>query len=467
MEKVDILIKNSLLLATMDDDREIVNGQLAIKDNKIIAIGTGLDLEFEAARVIDATGCLVLPGLINTHHHLYQTLTRAIPLVQDAKLFDWLTNLYELWREIDEEGFYISAKAGIAELLLTGCTTTSDHLYLFPKGAKNLIDVEIKAAQEMGIRFNATRGSMSRGKSQGGLPPDDVIQTEDEILTDSERLINQYHDSSDFSMCRVSLAPCSPFSVTPELMKQTAELARKKNVLLHTHLCETMDEEDYCISNLGMRPLKYMESVDWLGNDVWYAHGIHFNEDELKVLAEAGTGIAHCPVSNLRLGSGIAKIPQFLEMGGKVGIAVDGSASNDSSSLLAEVKMSMLVHRIGTSVESMPARKALQIATTGGASIFNRKDIGQLKKGMAADIAIFKLDDLAYAGSLSDPLAALLFCGHDTRAEYVIVNGKLLVENKKIINFDTLELTEMMNKKAKEMLDRAEKNSGINFLKRK
>ncbi|NLF39636.1 8-oxoguanine deaminase [bacterium] len=449
-----ILLQDCAAVATVNDrDDVILNGDILVRGNRIIAVGENLDAD--ADDVIDCSGKVAVPGFVNTHHHLFQVLTRAIPAVQDAKLFDWLVRLYEIWRGITPDSVYASAMAGLAELLLTGCTTAADHLYLFPRAtSRHLIDEEIRAANELGIRFHPTRGSMSRGKSHGGLPPDDVVQTEREILDDSERVIREYHDPARFSMCRLSLAPCSPFSVTTELLKEAAALARAKNVQLHTHLCETVDEEEYCRQVYGMRPVEYMESVGWLGEDVWFAHGIHFNDDEINLLGRTKTGIAHCPTSNLRLGSGIAPVRALVDAGARVGIAVDGSASNDSSNMLREVQLAMLIHRINSGVASMPAKLALRLATRGGAAVLGRGDIGSIEPGKAADIALFDIDTLAYAGAHHDPVAAVLFCGFDQRAWLTMVNGRIVVQEKELVGFDEQDIAAQANEASAELCGR-------------
>jgi 8-oxoguanine deaminase len=452
-----LLVKNAEIIATFDDKMtSYKKSDLYMEGPEILEIGKNLDKN--ADTVIDATGKVVIPGLINTHHHFYQTLTRVLPAVQDARLFDWLLYLYEIWRGISPEAVYWSTKGALAELLLTGCTTTTDHHYVFPKGqCGNLIDEQIRAAKKIGIRFHPTRGSMSLGKSGGGLPPNDVVQDEETILLDSERLIDTYHDPSRFSMCRIALAPCSPFSVTPELMKQTAVLARKKGVLLHTHLAETADEDDFCMERLGMRPLEYMQSLDWVGNDVWFAHCVYLNEKEIKIMAETGTGVAHCPTSNMRLGSGAAPVPEMVKAGVPVSLAVDGSASNDSSDMLAEVRQCMLLHRVVKGVDAMSAMEALRIATRGGADVLRRDDIGSLEPGKAADMAIFDLDKLEFAGAHQDPVAALVFCGISHRADTVIVNGEVVVRKGHLVHENEWKISEEMNRHAKRLLKLAAK----------
>ena len=456
MPKDTILIKNALRIAVMDDaGTEISGGDILIEGRAIKS--TGKNLRAPGAKIIDASGCVVVPGMINTHHHLYQTLTRNLPAVQDSKLFDWLVYLYEVWRHIDQEAVYASAQTGLGELLLTGCTTSSDHLYLFPGGkSDNLIDTEIEAAADIGIRFHPCRGSMSRGKSKGGLPPDDVVQTEAEIMKDCERLVNKYHDRKPLAMTRIALAPCSPFSVTTELLKLTAEMAKKWDVRMHTHLAETFDENDFCLKTLKLRPLAYMQSVGWLEEGrSWFAHCVHLNAREAALMGKTRTGVAHCPSSNLRLGSGIAPIRTYLDCKVPVSLAVDGSASNDCNDMLGEARNAMLVARVKSGVESMPARAALRIATRGGAAVLGRDDIGSLEPGKAADIAIFSLSGIDFAGSLSDPLAALLFCGSGHRAKHVLVNGKLVVKDGKLVRASEEKIAARANKAAAKLYKKA------------
>ena len=459
-----ILLRNIHTLVTMGEiERILHNVDVLIQDGRIAGVGRNLPAE-GIDRILDAANCVAYPGFVNCHHHLYQTLTRNIPKVQNAKLFDWLIGLYEVWRELSEEAVEVGTRVGVGELLLSGCTTTSDHFYVFPKKAsRELLDVEIETARKLGVRFHPTRGSMSRGKSKGGLPPDDVVQDPEEILGDCDRVIAKYHDPNPFSMCRIVLAPCSPFSVTTELLRETAEFARAKKVQMHTHLCETVDEEAYCLKNLGMRPLEYMESTGWVGPDVWYAHGIYFNEQEIGKLAETQTGISHCPVSNLRLGSGIAPIPKMLDTGVKVGIGVDGSASNDSSNFLREMQLAMLVHRVGTAVDSMPAIRVIEMATKGGAAVLGQLEIGSIEVGKAADLAVFRLDKIDYAGAMADPAAALLFCGAGPRAEYTIVAGRVLVEKGCLVGEDEEALWARANKVAERMLSAAEEKLGVSY----
>lgn len=464
MEPGTILLKSCHTLVTMADGAKPLHGvDVLLADGRISAVGMALRAP-AGARTIDASRCVVYPGFVNTHHHLYQTLTRNIPAVQDAKLFDWLVGLYEIWRELDTEAIEVSTRVGVGELLLSGCTTTTDHFYVFPRGApQEFLDVEIETALRMGARFHPTRGSMSRGRSQGGLPPDDVVQDPETILKDCDRLIGKYHDPKPHAMCRIALAPCSPFSVTTELLRDTIQFARRKGVICHTHLCETKDEEAYCLQTHGLRPLEYMESVEWVGPDVWYAHGIYFNEAEIDRLARTGTDIAHCPTSNLRLGSGICPVPHMLEKGVRVGIGVDGSASNDSSNFLKEIQLALLVHRVGTAVDAMPAQRVLRMATVGGAEVLGRPELGRIAPGYAADLALFNLERIDFAGAMADPAAAPVFCGGGIRAEYTIVAGRVVVENGRLVGEDEARLFHRANEIAARMLQAAEKKTGRTY----
>lgn len=451
------LIRSCMAVATMDADRAVLtDADVLIEGNRIAQVGR--DLPVTVDEVIDGRRLVVIPGMINTHHHLYQTLFRNVPKVQNVKLFDWLINLYQGWRHITPEAVHSAATVGLGELLLTGCTCAADHHYLFPHGHGNeLLDAEVRASSSLGMRFHPTRGSMSRGASKGGLPPDDVVQTEDEILRASEDFITRYHDPTPGAMVRVALAPCSPFSVTPELLAQSAALARRHGVLLHTHLAETRDEDDYCVQTLGKRPLDFMESVDWLGSDVWYAHGIWFNDEEVARLGRTRTGVAHCPTSNLRLGSGIARVVDLRAAGARVGLAVDGSASNDASDMLAEARLALFVHRIGPhGVGAVSAMDALEIATRGSARILHRDDeLGAIRPGFLADLACFDMLDIAYAGALSDPVAALLFCNARTRAHTVFVNGRKVVSEGRLVHVDEARVVETQNRIAREILEKA------------
>ena len=380
----------------------------------------------KAEREIDGSHAVAIPGLVNTHHHLYQTLTRACAAAADAGLFDWLRTLYPIWARLDEESVHAAALVGMAELMLSGCATTADHHYVFPQGQDNLIDVEIEAARRIGMRFHPTRGSMSVGASQGGLPPDSVVQPEEKILADCERLIGKYHDPAPGAMLRIALAPCSPFSVSPQLMRDSAQLARRHGVRLHTHLAETRDEEDYCLRRFGQRPLDLLEEVEWLHGDAWLAHGIFFNRGEVARLGRAGVGIAHCPTSNMRLGSGCAPVLALRRAGCPVGLGVDGSASNDSSHMLAEARQALLLQRLKHGAAAFGVRDALRMATVEGARCLGRDDIGSLEPGKRADIALFDLRGLGYSGA-GDALSALLLCA-PAQVDTLVVDGRVVVE---------------------------------------
>lgn len=429
-----ILLKNAECIVTFDSqNREIANGWLVVDGNRIESVGSGSPPSSFSGRVIDCEGMVVVPGLVNTHHHLYQSLYRCVPGAQDKKLFEWLSYLYPRWKMIDEEAVYVSTIVGCLELLLSGCTTTTDHLYLFPKGKRNLIDVEIEAAQQVGIRFHSCRGSMCLSQKEGGLPPDDVVQSPDEILKDSERLLAKYHDVSPGAMIRVALAPCSPFSVTPDLMKETAALAREHKALLHTHLAETLDELEFCRDRYGCTPIELLERTGWLDEDVWLAHAVHVNDLEIKTLSSAGVGVSHCPSSNAITGAGIAPIRDMMRTKMRVGLGVDGSAANDMGNLLREAREAMLLSRLRFGADAMSARDALRLATIGGASVLHQdKDIGSLEPGKCADIAIYDVSGLQFAGA-HDIVSALLRCDLN-RADFVLVNGEVLVENGKYIS---------------------------------
>jgi len=447
-----LLVKDAELLATMDDDRlRISGGGLFVRDNVIEQVGATVELPAGADCVIDARGMIVLPGLINTHHHLYQTLTRAVPGAQDASLFGWLKRLYSIWAGLSPEAIYTSALVGLAELMLSGCTTTSDHLYIYPPGSGCRIDDEIRAAREIGVRFHAGRGSMSLGESEGGLPPDGVVEDEDFILQDTRRVIEQYHDPEPRAMLRLVVAPCSPFSVTPDLMRESATLARSYGVQLHTHLAETLDEERFCLREFGLRPVAYAEELGWLGDDVWHVHCVHLNREEAALFARTDTGVCHCPSSNMRLGSGIAPVRAYLDSGVRVGIGVDGSASNDSSHLLAEARMALLLQRVCGDPGALSAAEALWMATRGGAAVLGRDDVGQLAPGKAADFIGLRLDRLDYAGALHDPLAALVFCAPQ-RVDLSVIDGRVVVEDGHLLTLDLEPIIERHNRISRELV---------------
>jgi cytosine/adenosine deaminase-related metal-dependent hydrolase len=430
-----LLVKNATLVVSMDDDdHRWSDGGVYVVDNRVEAIGPAADLPATADRVIDATGMIILPGLVNTHHHFYQTLTRNVPGTQDAVLFQWLVTLYPLWVRLTPEAVYVSSKIAIAELLLSGCTTSSDHTYIWPNGAR--LDDQIQAAQEMGFRFHAARGSMSVGESQGGLPPDSVVEDEEAILADSRRVIEQYHDAGRYAMTRIVLAPCSPFSVSQDLMRESLALARSYGVHSHTHLAETRDEETYCLANFGRRPVELAEDLGWIGADVWHAHMVHPSAEEVGRLGASRTGVAHCPSSNMRLASGIAPVPGLLGAGARVGLGVDGSASNDSSHMLAEARQALLLHRVMGDPAGLTARQALRLATRGGAAVLGRDDIGALAPGMAADFIGYRLDTLGLAGgAVHDALAALVFC-HPPQVDLSVINGRVRVEDGVLLDVD-------------------------------
>lgn len=456
-----LLVRNIHTLVTMDDHlSEISDGGLFIKDGFIEEVGHSSDLPNEADQVLDLSGYIVLPGLVNTHHHFYQTLTRVIPAAQDANLFNWLTTLYPIWARMTPDHIRVSTKTALSELAFSGCTTASDHLYLFPNGST--LDDEILSAREVGLRLHASRGSMSLGESDGGLPPDSVVESESYILKESQRLIEQYHDSNPGSFSQVVLAPCSPFSVTGELLKQSASLAREYGVHLHTHLAETEDEESFCVQKFGYRPVGYMESVDWVGEDVWFAHTVYVNDDEVQKFAHTGCGVAHCPTSNMRLASGIAPIKEYLAAGVNVGLGVDGSASNDGSNLLGETRQAMLVARVREGISGyslsndpnrklMTARQALWLGTRGGAAVLGRNDIGSLESGKCADFFAINLNKLDYTGALHDPVSAVIFCT-PAKVDYNIVGGKFVVKNGELMNLDVGKLVEEHNKLARQLL---------------
>lgn len=451
-----ILIRDVRALVTMDEARRVLSGvDVLIEGERVTRIARGIAPE-AGDDVIDGRERVVFPGLVNCHHHLYQTLTRAVPFVQDAKLFDWLVGLYEIWRHLDVQAAYDSAVIGLSELALTGCTLSADHFYLFPSSqGDEILDATVQAARDVGLRFAVTRGSMSRGRSKGGLPPDDVVQSEEAILADYDRVVVRHHDPAPGSRCRVALAPCSPFSVSEQLMLDTARYARQRGLRLHTHLAETHDEEAYCLANYGAKPLALMERLEWLGPDVWFAHGVVFDDAEIALLGRTGTGIAHCPVSNLRLGSGIARVPALLKAGVPVGLAVDGSASNDASNLLRELQVAMLVHRVGTAVDAMPASRVLEMATRHGADILGFPECGALVEGGPADLTWWRVDDVSYTGAMSDPVAALLFCGRNQTADGTLVGGRWVVRDGQLVTVDLGPVMERAARASRRMIEKA------------
>lgn len=464
-----LLIKHAYIVTMDDHQREIADGGLFIRDGFIEQVGPTAELPQTADEVLDLSGHLVLPGLVNTHHHFYQTLTRVVPAAQDANLFNWLKTLYPIWARLTPEHIRVSTKTALSELALSGCTTASDHLYLFPNGGK--LDDEILAAREVGLRLHASRGSMSLSEKDGGLPPDSVVDDEETILRDSQRLIETYHDPKPGSFIQVVLAPCSPFSVTPDLMRESAALARHYGVHLHTHLAETEDEEQFCLEKFGHRPVGLMQELGWVGEDVWFAHAVWVNQEEIRVFSQHRCGVAHCPTSNMRLASGIAPIREYQAAGVNVGLGVDGSASNDGSHLLAEVRQAMLLARVregarGFSRTSdaplpsgdglgvgglMTAREALWLGTRGGAAVLGRSDIGSLEAGKCADFFAVNLNRLEYAGAQHDPVAAVVF-DQPVRVDYTVVGGKFIVREGQLVTVDEPDLIATHNRLAQALL---------------
>jgi 8-oxoguanine deaminase len=464
-----LLARNADVLVTMDGERrELRDAGLFARDGFIEQVGPTNDLPQTADVVLNLEGQILLPGLINAHHHLDQVLTRNIPAAQNTNLFNWLKAHYRIWASRTPEDSRSATIVACSELALTGCTTVFDHAYVFQNGCR--VDDQIAAAKEVGLRFVASRGSMSLGESQGGLPPDDCVEEEGAILTDSERVIAEYHDPRPGAMTQIALAPCSPFSVTPELMRDSAALARAKGVRLHTHLCETLDEERFTLETFGLRPVAYMESLGWVGDDVWYAHGVHVNDDEIGLFARSGTGVCHCPSSNMRLASGIAPVREYLDRGVKTGLGVDGSASNDANAMLAEARQAMLLARLRMGLlppegprtvlstsdplrakEWMTAREVLGIATRGGAAVLGREDIGALEPGRCADFFTLDLNQVAFAGGLGDPVAATLFC-LPLRAVYTVVNGEVIVDRGELVTLDLAREVAGHNRNAARLL---------------
>ena len=451
MAVTSLLIKHATVLATMDDvGTAIEDGGLYAVDGWIEQVGATPDLPDDADEVVDLSGHAVIPGLINTHHHFYQTLTRAV--AQDAGLFDWLGVLYPIWARMTPDDVAVSTKVALAELALSGCTTSSDHLYLYPNGSS--FDDQVRAAETVPIRLHLARGSMSLGESKGGLPPDSIVEDEDNILTDTARVIEQFHDPRPGAMLRVNVAPCSPFSVTPDLMREAADLARAHGVQLHTHVAETLDEEGFCVEIFAMRPVELMEDLGWAGNDVWYAHGVFVDDSEIGRMASSGTGVTHCPTSNMRLASGIAPLRGYIAAGVRTGLGVDGSASNDGSHLLGEARQAMLLARLAAAGEDGPffsAREALRLATRGSASVLGRDDIGSLEVGKAADFVAVSLDRIGYSGALSDPIAALVFAA-PVAVDHNYVHGRPVVSDGELVGVELLRLLEEHNAASRRLL---------------
>lgn len=429
--------------ATWTGNQTSAENGIIVEGNVITELVNG-EPESPVDEIYDAEKCVLLPGLVNCHHHFYQTLTRALPGALNKELFDWLVSLYPIWANLDEEAIRTATTTAVCELLLSGCTTTTDHHYVFSDQTTNAIDIQAEVTERLGIRAILTRGSMSLGKSDGGLPPDQVVQNADDILKDSERLIKRFHQSDEGAMLQIALAPCSPFSVTTELMRDSAILAREQGVLLHTHLAETMDENDFCIEKFGVRPVDYLEQVGWLANDVWLAHGIHFNTQEINRLGSAGVAISHCPSSNMILASGISPVKELIKAGCAVGIGVDGSASNDASNLIQELRQAFLIQRLKYGSANVSHEDALRLGTTGGAALFHRQDIGEIAVGKQADVALFNLEELRFTGA-GDPIAALVLCGAH-RAEAVMVAGKWRVKEHQLVD---INLAQVMNDQKK------------------
>ena len=424
-----------MVLVTMDESRrEIADGAVFVRGNRIEQVGPSDQLPQQADEIIDARGHVVLPGLINTHHHMFQSLTRVIPAAQNGELFNWLTKLYPIWAKLTPEMIHVSTLTAMTELMLSGCTTSSDHLYIYP-GACRLED-SIEAAQQIGMRFHAARGAMSVGRSLGGLPPDEVVENEADILKDTQRLIETWHDPDPLAMLRIVVAPCSPFSVSPDLMRESALLARHYGVSMHTHLAENLNDVAYSREKFNKTPAQYAEHCGWVGHDVWHAHCVQLDEEGIALFARTGTGVAHCPCSNMRLASGIAPVRRMRDAGVPVGLGVDGSASNDAGHLLGEARQAMLLQRVGFGPDAMTARDALEIATLGGAKVLNRDDIGALKPGMAADIVMFDMNQIGFMGALHDPVAALVFCT-PANVACSVIHGRVVVRDGRCVTIDT------------------------------
>ncbi len=449
MNKVKYLFKNISHLATFGPQKEITNAFVAVEENVITYVGKEAP-EGEFDRTVDCSNMIMLPGFVNTHHHLYQSLTRNVRKVQNSKLFDWLVNLYEIWKNLDEEASYVSAAVAAAEMALSGVTTTSDMLYLYPEGKNSIFDEEIKGVSHVGLRFHPTRGAMSMSKKDGGLPPDSVVQTEDEILSEYERVISKYHDRSKYAMTRVALAPCSPFSVTEKLMIETREMAEEKDVLLHTHLSETKDEDEFCVEKFGLRPVDYMDKLGWLNPRVWFAHLVQLKDEEIEKLKKHDVGVAHCPSSNMRLGSGIAPITKMKGM--RISLGVDGSASNDTGNMILEARNAMLLQRVKYGADALTPREALEFATLGGAKVLRMDDyIGSIEVGKAADLIMFDMNKLEFAGGLDDPVGAILMCDAK-KVDFNMINGKIIVEDGKLLVEDIEKLIERQNEISNRLL---------------
>ncbi|MGA2976530.1 MAG: 8-oxoguanine deaminase [Spirochaetia bacterium] len=447
-----ILLKDCFFIQPSADAEGIRGADILIQGDSIARVARGVAYG-QGTRVIDCSRHVVVPGFVNTHHHFFQTLTRNLPAVQNAKLFDWLVYLYEVWKRIDGEAVYCSSLLAMGELLKTGCTCSTDHLYLYPREVDaDFAALQFQAAEKLGMRFSPSRGSMSLSRKDGGLPPDTVVQDEDTILSDSERVIRKFHDPSPRAMRKVVLAPCSPFSVSEDLMRRSARLARAHGVRLHTHLAETSDENDFCLAKYGVRPVELMDRCEFIGPDVFYAHGIFFSDAELAVLRARGARVAHCPSSNMRLGSGICRVRDMLDRGIPVSLAVDGSASNDSSDFLGEMRNALLLQRVSRGSGALGAREVLRMATDTGAAVLGFEGIGRIEEGYAADLALFNIDRIEYCGSLSDPFAALIFAGYNHGADYTLCNGRVVVEKGRLTGIDEDELIRNANRIAARLI---------------
>ena len=448
-----LLVKNVRYLVSCDENDTVYERvNLFVRNQEIVSIGPEV---YPADQTIDASNMVVYPGLINTHHHLFQCFTRNLPEVQKMELFPWLVTNYEIWKNLNEEIVHYSGLTAMGELAKTGTTTVFDHHYLFPNGCGDLIGQQLRTASELGVRIVSSRGSMDLSKKDGGLPPDSVVQTEDEILKDTERLVHVFHDDSRFSMRQIVVSPCSPFTNRPETYKSSAKLARHLGVRIHTHLAETLDEEEFTLNKFGMRPLAYMETLDMLGSDVWYAHGIHFNDEELKLLADTQTGVCHCPISNMKLASGICRVPEMLELGVPLGMGVDGSASNDGSNMLEELRVSYLLHRLKYSAKAPTGYDLLKVATAGGAKLLGRDDIGYLAPGMAADFFLLNLDQIPLIATQFDPKNLLGTVGFKGNVDYTVINGRIVVERGELVTVDEQSVVRQANALVRQYLNRS------------
>ena len=448
-----LLVKNVRYLVSCDENDTVYERvNLFVRNQEIVSIGPEV---YPADQTIDASNMVVYPGLINTHHHLFQCFTRNLPEVQKMELFPWLVTNYEIWKNLNEEIVHYSGLTAMGELAKTGTTTVFDHHYLFPNGCGDLIGQQLRTASELGVRMVSSRGSMDLSKKDGGLPPDSVVQTEDEILKDTERLVHVFHDDSRFSMRQIVVSPCSPFTNRPETYKSSAKLARHLGVRIHTHLAETLDEEEFTLNKFGMRPLAYMETLDMVGSDVWYAHGIHFNDEELKLLADTQTGVCHCPISNMKLASGICRVPEMLELGVPLGMGVDGSASNDGSNMLEELRVSYLLHRLKYSAKAPTGYDLLKVATAGGAKLLGRDDIGYLAPGMAADFFLLNLDQIPLIATQFDPKNLLGTVGFKGNVDYTVINGRIVVERGELVTVDEQSVVRQANALVRQYLNRS------------